>query len=146
MNETDKVVAANVYYMLIMLTSRRAVALVLLAEPGDVLTAWEKQLGEYAPRTRGRQTATLSEIFVSRAPEAASDTFERMIQVYSQVSNERLSGAVRFDLVMAHLGDDRVRDNLQLNASRINTWKRGETKLEKFHTDPKHGMYLVQWI
>ena len=42
--------------------------------------------------------------------------------------NAQLSDAIRFILVMDHLGDDRVHDHLQLNASRIDTWKASTKK------------------
>ena len=52
------------------------------------------------------------------------------MQAYSQVSNARLSDAVRIGLVLAHVGDDRVRHHLQLTASGVRHMdsieKRGE--------------------
>ena len=45
-------------YMLIMLTTGRALGRVQLAEPGNSLTAWKNWCENAHPEQRGRQTAT----------------------------------------------------------------------------------------
>ena len=56
-------------------------------------------------------------------PESSLETFERLMQSNRQVCNAQLSITNHIRLVFVDLGDDRVRGHLQLNASRIATWK-----------------------
>ena len=101
-------------------------ALVQLAEPVVGFAAFA--VAEYGPWARGTQTATamLSDILLFQflgASAAALGTSERINRKYSQVSSAQVSGAVLVGLIMAHLGDDRGRERLQLNASNIDTWE-----------------------
>eukprot|EP00971_Amphidinium_carterae_P008148 161076-Amphidinium_carterae.1 len=68
----------------------------------------------------------LTELLTYKFPgncEHALDAFEKMLQKYHAVSDQEISDGVRVGLAMAHLGDERVRNHLQLNASRIGSWQ-----------------------
>ena len=78
LNETDKVLTTYRYYMLIMLTCGRTLALVQLAEPRNGLAHWQNWWEEYARKLRGTQTECSMKSHSSNFPYHQSHPWKRL--------------------------------------------------------------------
>jgi len=68
----------------------------------------------------------LTEILTYRftgPPENALDTWERLVKTYSELTGDTIADNIRIGLVMSNLADECVKNHLQLNASRIDSWR-----------------------
>lgn len=135
LGEKEKGYARTIWYMLTLLLTDKAEDFLDNVEKGNGLEAWRRLVTEFAPKTKGRYQAMLTEILnthFTQAIHAELESWEGKIKQYQDVSKESVSDNIKAGVVMGNTTDEVVAQHLHLNASRLDTFDKIKEEVRNF--------------
>ena len=154
LDEETGSLSKQLYYMLVMLTTDDAHRLLINIEQGNGADAWRRLCWEYEPNVRVRHGAVLHGLLRREFGKDQNadlaveiETFERDVRRWEEQSGKTLDSDIKASVLMGNMANTRVKDHLELNAARLDTYKavRGEilnfavakrTWTQDVHDDP----------
>jgi hypothetical protein len=127
--EPKEPLSRQLYYMLVMLTTDDAHRLMTNVEQGNGAEAWRRLCWEYEPNVRVRHGAVLHALLRREfGKDPSSDlaveieTFERDVRRWEEQSGKTLDPDIKVSVLMGGMANAKVRDHLELNAARLDTY------------------------
>jgi hypothetical protein len=123
--EARRIAAADLYHLLLHLTTGPALDRVVNAGESEGLEAWRSLTMRYNPRLRSRAAGQLMELLkwdFSGEVMARIESFERAIATYQGAANEVLSDNLKIGIVLNRIADTELATHLVFHADRLNTW------------------------
>eukprot|EP00971_Amphidinium_carterae_P340261 6478495-Amphidinium_carterae.1 len=117
--DREKELAQQLFLMLALSTSGRALEKIRSCSYGEGLECWRQLHVEYEPRQPQRFSAMLSALLKVEFKEpldTSIEQWERDIAVYESQSRERLPDHIRLALLQSNMAVPRIREHLTLNS------------------------------
>ena len=133
--DTDvvRIMATELYHVLIMLTRGKAQKLVLKAGEREGLEAFRLLLRRYEPYTTATAVAKLVDLLSSQfggdLTDAVTD-FERRVAAWEHDTKESLSDLLKIGVVVKGLEKGNFRDHLLINTSQTTDWNKFIKEIE----------------
>ena len=133
LNDADKALSAQLYFVLVMLVKGRPLDIVQNAGQGEGAEAFRKLEELYHPRIASRFVGSLSQIlctrFTSSDVEAELELFEKTIRRYEAESGKTLDDEVLLGVVINGLQGSEVRNHILRSSSRLTSYQAVRTEL-----------------
>ena len=123
--DNSKVVAAELYHMLIFFVRGKALQLVLKAGEDEGLEAWRLLIRRYEPRDNATCVGKLVEILSSSFEGELMDKiteFERKVSMWEAEAKEAFSDKLRIGVVVKGLPAGSLKEHMLLAASKAASW------------------------
>ena len=129
LDEPTTALSRQLYYMLVMLTTDDAHRMMANVEQGNGAEAWRRLCWEYEPDVRVRHGAVLHALLrrefgkdVNSDLAVEIETFERDVRRWEEQSGKTLDPDIKVSVLMGGMQNQKVRDHLELNATRLDTY------------------------
>lgn len=139
LDEETTAVSRQLYYMLVMLTTDDAHRLMSNVEQGNGAEDWRRLCWEHEPDVRVRHGAVLHALLRREfGKDAMSDlaeeieTFEREVRRWEDQSGKTLDPDIKMSVLMGGMRNTKVREHLELDASRLNSYTDARTEVLNF--------------
>ena len=120
----DAALAAQLYYLLVLLCRGAALTIVTNAGEQEGLLSWEKLVDHYDPAVAGRQAgqllSILSWVFSSELQERL-ELFDREVRRYGAKSGVSVPPILNVGIVLRQMEDGGLKQHLLMNAARFGT-------------------------
>jgi hypothetical protein len=136
MNESEKIMAENLFLILTMTTREMALLEVMKVEEGNGFAAWRALVRKYEPRNAVRHMTMLKKLM---APQFGADAEEFMVKLtewelavsrYEQSSSSKLGDDTKRAIVMAH-APQFIAEVLQNNSGSYFDYEEMKEKIEE---------------
>ena len=139
LDEVTLTLSRQLYYMLVMLTTDDAQRLIGNVEQGNGAEAWRRLCWEYEPDVRVRHGAVLHALLrreFGKDPNSdlavEIESFERDVRRYEEQSGKVLDQDVKISVLIGGMLNVKVRDHLELNAARLDTYQQLRAEILNF--------------
>eukprot|EP00971_Amphidinium_carterae_P349252 6490921-Amphidinium_carterae.1 len=127
---SDRQLGAQLYYLLALMTTDKALAVVRNVEEGHGMESWRRLSSTYEPRT-GMRFGALLQVLLRYQIGAGDDTdlaheidkFEHDVRKYEDQSGEKLSNTIRHSILCSGMQNKRLREHIDLNMDRLRTYE-----------------------